>query len=315
MNFKVPSSIQISLYLALGLSFLHQLWSQLVTPSDGSGVYSIILFFLLSFIVLVVTLEFFVYRKLKTIKVISEREIKKLTELEAYRREFLGEVSHELKTPIFAIQGFIDTLLDGAMEDEKVRIKFLKKAGKNADRLSSLVNDLLTITQVESGEVHIRIRPFPIYEVVTEVVDSLDQKFTKKKRDITCRIIDNGNRKTLVLADRERITQVLINLVDNSIKYGDQSGDIIISLEDEGDQLFVAVTDNGPGIEQAHLDKIFRRFYRVDKSRSRDTGGTGLGLAIVKHFLEAHGSRIEVESKLGAGTTFRFPLKIVQEKR
>jgi two-component system phosphate regulon sensor histidine kinase PhoR len=312
MNFKVPSSILISLYLALGITLLHLGWTQIAPSEKELSLYSIILFFLFSFITFVATLEFFVYRKLKTIKVISEREIKKLTELEAYRREFLGEVSHELKTPIFAIIGFIDTLLDGAIEDEKVRVKFLKKAAKNADRLSSLVNDLLTITQIESGEININIRPFPVYEMVTETVDSLHQKFTKKNRSITCKILDNGHIDTLILADRERITQVLINLVDNSIKYGDQEGDIVISLEQEANLLFISVTDNGPGIEEEHLDKIFRRFYRIDKSRSRDKGGTGLGLAIVKHFLEAHGSGIEVKSEMGRGTTFRFPLKIVE---
>lgn len=312
MNFKVPSSILISLYLALGITLIHLIWNQIIPSSDSVNIYSIILFFLISFLALVGTLEFFVYSKLKTIKIISEREIKKLTELEAYRREFLGEVSHELKTPIFAILGFIDTLLEGAMDDDKVRVKFLKKAGKNAERLSNLVNDLLTITQVESGEININIRPFPVYEMVTEVVDSLDQKFTKKKRSITCKIIDNGQIDTIVLADRERITQVLINLVDNSIKYGDQEGDIVISLLKEDDLLYVSVKDNGPGIEPEHLEKIFRRFYRIDKSRSRDKGGTGLGLSIVKHFLEAHGSGIEVNSEIEKGTTFRFPLKIVE---
>jgi two-component system phosphate regulon sensor histidine kinase PhoR len=148
--------------------------------------------------------------------------------------------------------------------------------------------------------------------MVTEVVDSLDQKFTKKRRDITCKIVDNGQRNTIVLADRERITQVLINLVDNAIKYGDQEGKIVITLTKEDNLLYISVKDNGPGMEEEHLDKIFRRFYRVDKSRSRDKGGTGLGLAIVKHFLEAHGSTVEVSSELGKGTTFRFPLKIVE---
>lgn len=312
MNFKVPSSILISLYLTFGITIIHLIWNQLIPPAESPNLYGILLFFLISFIALVLTLEFFVYSKLKSIKIISEREIKKLTELEAYRREFLGEVSHELKTPIFAIMGFIDTLLDGAINDEKVRVKFLKKAGKNAERLSNLVNDLLTITQIESGEIHINIRPFRVYDMVTEVVDSLDQKFTRKKRSITCKVIDNGQIRTQVLADRERITQVLINLVDNSIKYGDQEGDIIISLEREDNLLYITVADNGPGIEEEHIDKIFRRFYRIDKSRSRDKGGTGLGLAIVKHFLEAHGSGIEVTSEVGKGTTFRFPLKIVE---
>jgi two-component system phosphate regulon sensor histidine kinase PhoR len=312
MNFKVPSSILISLYLALGLTFLHIVWNELADNPGEPQIYRLLLFFLISFVLLVGILEWFVYRKLKSIRLISEREIRKLKELEAYRREFLGEVSHELKTPIFAIQGFIDTLLDGAIDDKRVRIKFLKKAGKNADRLSNLVQDLLTITQAESGEMEVKIRPFPIYELVTEVVDSLYQKFTKKKRNITCKIIDNGLIETEVLADRERIMQVLINLVDNAIKYGDQEGEVCIVLEEQGGRLFVSVTDNGPGIPEEDIGKIFRRFYRVDKSRSRDRGGTGLGLAIVKHFLELHGEKIKVESEIGQGTTFRFGLKIAK---
>jgi two-component system phosphate regulon sensor histidine kinase PhoR len=241
---------------------------------------------------------------------LNQREIKKLKDMESFRREFLGEVSHELKTPIFAVQGFIHTLMDGAIDDDKVRIKFLKKAMKNADRLSNLVQDLLIITQAESGEMELRIRKFEIYELVQEVIDSLEHKFTKKRRQISCTIEANHHEHTRVLADRERIQQVLTNLLDNAVKYGNQDGDITIRLEAHDHKLYTSIQDNGPGIESEHLEKIFRRFYRVDKSRSRERGGTGLGLAICKHLLKMHGEQITAESEPGKGTTFAFSLKM-----
>lgn len=251
-----------------------------------------------------------IYRKIKHLQLINQREIKKLKELEAYRREFLGEVSHELKTPIFAIQGFIHTLIDGAMDDERVRMKFLKKAMKNSDRLSNLVEDLLIITQAESGEMEIKVRTFPIHELIIDVLESLEYKFTKKKRNITYKVLANGLEEAMVLADKERIQQVLINLVDNAIKYGNQDGGrVMIHLHEQESKILVSVEDDGPGIEPEHLDKIFRRFYRVDKSRSREKGGTGLGLSICKHLISAHGEQISVKSTLGKGTTFSFSLK------
>ncbi|MEM6262193.1 MAG: HAMP domain-containing sensor histidine kinase [Bacteroidota bacterium] len=310
MNYKIPSSILVALYLATGLSLLHLLLVNGGATMGNSSLNSFLMFFLISFLVLVFSMEYFVFQRLRTLRLISEREIKKLRELETYRREFLGEVSHELKTPIFAIQGFIDTLLEGAMDDEKFRKKFLKKAAKNADRLSSLVQDLLLITQAESGEIEMRIRGFAFYELLNEVIDSIYYKFTKKKRNITCRVVPNGNEDTIVYADRERIHQVMINLIDNAIKYGDVNGEVTIELQAmDNDHLSISVHDDGPGIEDEHLEKIFRRFYRVDKSRSRDRGGTGLGLAICKHFLEAHNEKIHVKSIVGEGTTFQFSLQ------
>ena len=308
MTPKIPSSIRVSLYLALALAVAYGLLHQL-SDALGGLVYELLLFFFISFISLVVVLEWIVFRRLKSLNLLNQREIKKLKDLEAYRREFLGEVSHELKTPIFAVQGFIHTLMDGAVDDERVRMKFLKKAMKNADRLSSLVEDLLIITQAESGEMELRIRAFSIYELVLDVMDSLEYKFTRKKRNISCEIRTNGNEETMVLADRERIHQVIANLVDNAIKYGSASGLVIIELKQDAEKLHVSVHDDGPGIDEEHLDKIFRRFYRVDKSRSRDKGGTGLGLAICKHLLKMHGEQISVRSTLGQGTTFSFSLK------
>lgn len=309
MKPKLPSSILVSLYLTVGLTFLFGLFLYLSAGSEAFNLTLILVFFIVTLLVLVAVLEYLVFRRLKSLQLVNQREIKKLKDLEAYRREFLGEVSHELKTPIFAIQGFIHTLMDGAIDDNKVRNKFLKKAMKNSDRLANLVDDLLIITQAESGEIETRIRKFVLFELVTDVVDSLERKMTRKNRDITCEIDPGGLEDLEVLADRERIEQVMTNLVDNAIKYGNPQGTIRIELGLKNGKAEVAVSDDGPGIDPEHLEKIFRRFYRVDKSRSRETGGTGLGLAICKHLLKLHGETISVSSQLGEGTTFRFTLK------
>jgi len=304
MSPKLPSSIMVSLYLALALSVIYSLMQGLGSEADGFHFYESLAFFFISFFALVVSLEWIVFRRLKSLTVLNQREIKKLKDMESFRREFLGEVSHELKTPIFAVQGFIHTLMDGAIEDEKVRMRFLKKAMKNADRLSSLVQDLLIITQAESGEMELKIRKFAINELVQEVLDTLEHKLTKKNRNISCQILPHGQENTCVLADRERIQQVLINLVDNAIKYGDP--------EAKEGKLYTSVQDDGPGIDPEHLEKVFRRFYRVDKSRSREKGGTGLGLAICKHLLKMHGEQIFAESSPGQGTKFSFSLKVAE---
>ncbi|WNJ21191.1 HAMP domain-containing sensor histidine kinase [Pontibacter sp. G13] len=312
MNPKLPSSILVSVYLASGLSLAFAFIGSLGEHGTENLLYESLVFFFVAFISMVITLEWLVFRRLKSLNILNQREIKKLKDLEAYRREFLGEVSHELKTPIFAVQGFIHTLMDGAIEDDRVKMKFLKKAMKNADRLSSLVEDLLIITQAESGEMEMKIRRFGIHELVSDVLDSLEYKFTKKQRNISYRLNANGNEEVQILADRERIQQVLINLIDNAIKYGDLEGEVIIDLRQEGGKVYVSIQDDGPGIGEEHLDKIFRRFYRVDKSRSREKGGTGLGLAICKHLLKLHGEQITVDSTLGKGTTFTFSLKVAE---
>ena len=307
MNRNIPSSIYISLYLAAILTGIHFLIR--IYQSGGlEPIQEFLIFFISCFSLLVGVLEWFVLRKIKNLQFMRDQEITKLKSMEAYRREFLGEVSHELKTPIFAVQGFIHTLIEGAMDDDKVKIKFLKKAMKNADRLSDLVQDLLIITQAESGEMEMKVRKFYLHDVIGDVVDTLEYKFTKKNRHIRCRVVSNGLDETLVLADQERIQQVLTNLVDNAIKYGDQDGEIIIETTPENEKVFVHVHNEGPGIEPVHMDKIFRRFYRVDKSRSREKGGTGLGLAICKHLIEAHGEKIWVESEEEKGATFSFSL-------
>ncbi|MEL6250887.1 MAG: HAMP domain-containing sensor histidine kinase [Bacteroidota bacterium] len=315
MKSKLPSSILVSLYLSIGLTVFYVFIRSAASDWDFTEAFGeILLFLFITFLSLVMTLEWLVYRRLKSLQLVNQREIKKLKDLETYRREFLGEVSHELKTPIFAVQGFIHTLMDGAIDDEKVRMKFLKKAMRNADRLSSLVEDLLIITQAESGEMEMKIRKFRIYELIIDVIESLEYKFTKKNRNISFRLVSNGHEDTYVLADRERILQVLTNLVDNAIKYGDSEGEIQVALTSEENKMYVSVADEGKGIDKEHLDKIFRRFYRVDKSRSRDKGGTGLGLAICKHLLKLHGEQITVESSPGSGTVFTFSLKMTSDQ-
>ncbi|MEL6194375.1 MAG: HAMP domain-containing sensor histidine kinase [Bacteroidota bacterium] len=306
---KVPSPIGISILLGLVLALVFVTLNVINGQALEDTLFSGVVFFFISSILLVVLMELLVFRKLKNAHSLNQLEIDKLKNLETYRREFLGEVSHELKTPIFAIQGFIHTLIDGAMDDERVRMKFLRKAMKNSDRLSNLVEDLLIITQAESGEMEIKLTKFNLYYLVLEVLESLEYKLTSKKRNITSQIITNGFENVLVMADRERILQVLSNLVDNAIKYGDSNGTVSIEIHEKDDKMEVRVADEGSGIEEEHLDKIFRRFYRVDKSRSRDKGGTGLGLAICKHLLTVHGESIWVESKLGEGTSFTFTLK------
>lgn len=267
---------------------------------------------LTSMVAITVTLELYIFRRMKNVTAARTAEIEKLKEMEAFRREFLGDVSHELKTPIFAIEGFVETLLDGALEDPKVNKKFLQKTRKHAERLSHLVSDILVISQIESGDLGMNDEHFSIYELVMDVLDSLAYKFTKKGRDISYKVLANGHEHTLVEADKQRIDQVVRNLIDNAVKYGDAKGVVTIiierSPEDEG-KLIVKVNDNGPGIDKQHIARLFERFYRVDKSRSREKGGTGLGLAICKHLIEAHGERIWVESEPGKGATFMFTLK------
>ncbi len=279
----------------------------------GNLIVETLAMFVLSFLALTAVLQFFLYRRLKQLDAERSRqvqeEINRLKEMEAFRREFLGDVSHELKTPIFAIEGFIETLLDGALEDPKVNRKFLQKAGKHAERLSNLVSDILVISHIESGQLTMNHEKFSIYELLVDLLDSLSYKFTRKGRDIHYVIAANGLERTMVIGDKQRIEQVLRNLIDNAVKYGSSKGNILLSLElNNESKVVVKVKDDGPGIETQHLARLFERFYRVDKSRSRNRGGTGLGLAICKHFIEAHKERIWVESTPGNGSTFIFTL-------
>lgn len=309
MTDRYPSSVLVALYASVGITFLFLLGSLLAGMGGQNMLIWALSCFTLTMVGLTLILEFYVYRKLKILNADNKREIQKLKEMEAFRREFLGDVSHELKTPIFAVQGFIETLLDGALEDRKVNRKFLQKARKHADRLSHLVEDLLVITQIESGDLEMNQEPFNLYDLLLDIVDSMEYKLTRKGRNLECKIVTNGHDETEVMADQERIDQVLRNLLDNAVKYGSATGTILVEVSDypEG-KLLVKVKDQGEGIPPEHLPRIFERFYRVDKSRSRERGGTGLGLSICKHFIEAHKENIWVESKMGEGTTFLFTL-------
>jgi two-component system phosphate regulon sensor histidine kinase PhoR len=245
--------------------------------------------------------EIFVYVAKK------QKEIDELKRLEQFRREFLADVSHELKTPIFAAQGFIHTLIDGAVDDEQVRDKFLSKAAKSLDGLDALVKDLVALSQLETGEVKMSFERIDIAHVTQEVFEQLEKIAQAKRASLKLRI--DGPGPVWVKADIQRITQVMTNLIENAIKYGNENGKVLVSLEEDKKHTLISIRDDGPGIPPEHLSRIFERFYRVEKSRSKDRGGTGLGLAIVKHILNAHKAKITVMSKLERGTTFRFKLE------
>jgi two-component system phosphate regulon sensor histidine kinase PhoR len=233
------------------------------------------------------------------------KEIDKLKEQEAFRREFLGNLSHELKTPIFSIQGYILTLLEGGLEDQEVNKLFLERASKATDRMVSIIADLDQITKIEADSFKLDIRPFDIVELVKDIFESLDLK--AKQKNITLKLEKDYN-SVLVDADKNKIAQVLTNLIGNSIFYGNQDGITVVSISNVDNLILLSVEDNGLGIEEVHLNRLFERFYRVEKSRNRNEGGSGLGLAIVKHLLEAHGQSITVKSKVGQGSTFSFGL-------
>jgi two-component system phosphate regulon sensor histidine kinase PhoR len=234
-------------------------------------------------------------------------EIEQLKKQESYRREFLGNVSHELKTPIFNIQGYIHTLLDGALKDEKVNEKFLKRASDNIDRLVELVGELTSISNLESGELKLNFTKFDLHALAKGIIENLELKAKEKGVKITFK--EGCNRPFFVNADKPKIRQVLTNLIENAIKYGNEGGHVLIGFYDMDKLLLTEVSDNGEGIEEIHIPRLFERFYRVEKSRSRDAGGSGLGLAIVKHIIEAHDQVINARSAVGIGTTFGFTLK------
>ena len=235
-------------------------------------------------------------------------EINILKDQENYRREFLGNVSHELKTPLFTIQGYILTLIEGALKDKKVRGKYLRRSAKGVDRLISIVKDLDLITQFESGIKTVDKTDFNIYELIENVYDLME--FESEKNNTKLLVNYENNTPVIVNADKERILQVLTNLIVNSIKYGKENGYTEVKVEEyDKDRIIVRVKDNGEGIEDEHLPRLFERFYRIDKNRSRKKGGSGLGLSIVKHIIEAHQEQIFVESKIGQGTEFSFTLQ------
>ena len=235
-------------------------------------------------------------------------EIESLKIREEYRREFLGNVSHELKTPLFTVQGYLLTLLDGAMDDKHIRKKYLQRAEKGVERLIYIVNDLDMITKLEMDTLGLEISEFNIVDVIQNVLDLLEMRASKKNILLTFDM--KYVRPIKVVADLEKIQQVITNLVENSIKYGKENGTTEVSIEDfVNNKVIVKVSDNGEGVEKQHIPRLFERFYRVDKSGARSEGGSGLGLAIVKHIIERHNEKINVESKFRKGSEFSFTLE------
>jgi two-component system phosphate regulon sensor histidine kinase PhoR len=340
-----PKPLYITLFIAAVLSFLLASSIYMMNNDTNQALTILIVTFIASFLLFFYSIEYFIYRKIKLIyktihslktqkydaqlskysllndpiskmnkEVISwardqKQQMEELKRLADFRKEFLGNVSHELKTPIFNIQGYIHTLIDGAIDDPEVNIRFLKKAAKSADRLSDLVADLLAISQLESGELVMEMERFDINALVKDVYEQLEVR--AKERGISLIIKEGCNKPFWVYGDRYRIRQVVLNLVNNSIKYGKELGTTTAAYYDMDENILIEIGDNGEGISQEHLPRIFERFYRVDKSRARESGagGTGLGLAIVKHIIEAHQQTINVRSTIGQGTTFGFTLK------
>lgn len=236
----------------------------------------------------------------------KSKEIDQLKQLEKYRKEFLGNVSHELKTPIFNIQGYVLTLLDGGLEDPLINRLYLERTEKSINRMITIVEDLESIARLESGELKLEPEDFNIISLTEDVFEM--QEMLARNISIKLTYDKEYDKPVSVFADKKRITEVMNNLVVNSIKYGRKNGKTMVSFEDMGENIIVGITDNGIGIAEKDLNRIFERFYRSDKSRSRDLGGTGLGLSIVKHIIEAHKQSINVRSKPGSGSTFTFTL-------
>jgi len=336
----------IALRLALGLSAFAAIlaligWYFAATLQWWQLLLALIAFFVCSFFLVQISIDAYVYRKIKliykTIGVLKSKpgkgipkakhhesldgvnqamiawtkrqknEIEALKKLAAYRREFLGNISHELKTPIFNIQGYVLTLLDGGLEDESINRNFLIRTEKSIDRLIAIVEDLEEISKLEAAELKLNLQRFNLAELIQEVIEFLDMKVQHHHARIT--VERQPERPAFVVADKKRIRQVLINLIENAMKYGNKDENmVLIRLFDMDEKFLIEIKDNGTGISKENLPRIFERFYRVDSSGSREKGGTGLGLAIVKHIVEAHEQSITARSKLKQGTTFAFTL-------
>ena len=344
-QFALKSSSLISLFTTL----LGMILMRFTLQQDKNAVliYGLIYFtvvFVFSFLVLQYRIERFIYRRIKQIyddvailesstmgsqpiatdmetlsrkvkKFASDKklEIEMLQVREQYRREFLGNVSHELKTPLFTVQGYLSTLTDGAFSDKTILKKYLDRAEKGVERLIYIVEDLDMISKLESGELNLEISEFDIVILIQSVVDMLEMKANKK--NITL-VIEHNNKPMWVAADKDKLQQVIINLIVNSIKYGREGGETEISVTGFTSKKFlVRITDNGEGIESQNIPRLFERFYRVNKSGSRSEGGSGLGLSIVKHIVEAHKQKIYVESEYGVGSEFSFTIDRAAKKR
>jgi len=336
-KFAFRSSLLITSFLSVFLAVF--LWYSGNLLSWPALVLFTIVSFLMSFLILQVRVQKFIYRRIKKIyddvsllestsfntgpittdmRTLTEEiekfakdkkiEIDTLKIREEYRKDFLGNVSHELKTPLFTVQGYILTLLDGAMEDKKLLKKYLQRANKGVERLIYIIKDLDLITKLEIGDLNLKLEDFDIIELIESVFDLLEMKASKKNIALT---FDMEYPEPIwVHADREKIQQVLTNLLVNSLKYGHREGTTEVSVENLiKNKVIVRITDNGEGIAPEHIPRIFERFYRVDKSGSRKEGGSGLGLSIVKHIIEAHGEKIYVESVQEVGSEFSFTLE------
>lgn len=343
INSRQLTPIQLSAITAFTISLLVGLANYFFIRSWWIALVSFAVLFLISYLLIRYFTERFIYRHIKLIyKFISQtkatkreefynksllpekslqevsaeveawaeqkrEEIEVLKQNEQYRKEFLQNLSHELKTPIFAVQGYVDTLLSGAMHKEDIAKKFLLNTSRNIDRLVNLVDDLDEISKLESGQLELYKQNFVIQELVQEVYDSLSLKAAEK--NIKCSIKKSSELPITVYADKEKIRMVLINLVSNAIKYGKQNGSIVFSVYKTHSNLVLAeISDDGFGIAEEHLTRIFERFYRTDLARSRKEGGSGLGLSICKHIVEAHGQTMHVRSRLDVGSTFGFTL-------
>ena len=305
----------------------------------GSVLSCILVLFVISFFIIQYRAEHFIYRRLKRIyedvsildvddlrkesvttdiDKLSKRmqtyvegkslEIKSLTERDSFRRDFLGNVAHELKTPLFTVQGYILTLLEGAINDKNIRLKYLERANKGVERLVAVTKDLDMIAKLETDGLKLNMEVFNILEIIQNVFDLFEMK--AKKRNITLKFDRIYEFPVFVVGDIEKIEQVLINLVVNSIKYGKPNGTTIAAVDDYSKNKYVIrVIDNGEGIKTQYLPRLFERFYRVDQSRSREQGGSGLGLSIVKHIVEAHNQTVLIQSKYGTGSEFSFTMK------
>jgi two-component system phosphate regulon sensor histidine kinase PhoR len=235
------------------------------------------------------------------------REVKDLRSAENYRREFIGNLAHELKTPVFNVQGYIETLLETDLHDSELNRKFLEKANASCDRLTDLLKDLDQIASIESGNMQLELARFDVVELVKQTIDMLEN--LAADRNVTLRLGQAAERPIWVEADRKRIQQVFVNLLMNSIVYGKEGGETRVRFYDMDDNVLIEIADDGLGIAMEHLPRLFERFYRVDKSRSRNEGGSGLGLAICKHIVDSHNQSISVRSTEGVGSTFAFTLK------
>ncbi len=340
---KNLSPQQLSAFTAIILSVPISLGIWILRPDWIIALVSLVITFIGSYFLIRFVLESFIYRKIKLIykfiyqtkatkreetyykyilpqKGIDEvredveqwaeqrkAEIELLKTNEAYRKEFLQNLAHEFKTPIFAIQGYVDTLLNGAIDSPEVSKRFLENAARNVDRMVNLVEDLDEISRLESGEQPLYKENFVIQDIIRETYETLSIKTAA--RNIKCSIKKGCESPVTVFADKEKIRQVIINLLENATKYGKYDGSIVASIyTTDGKHVLIEFSDDGIGISEEHLHRIFERFYRTDRGRSRDIGGTGLGLAICKHIIEAHGQTMHVRSKLDVGTTIGFTL-------